>query len=166
MSTVSLCNSFQKCERNSLSRSETIFRAGGRLFSQYQWSKKRQAIFSAVRDVVLGMIRMSEPRRSVKITMELYPSSSGSGPTKSMATESHLSSGTGKGCKGPIGLDVSDLFLGDRHRSERMLSLGPCACLGNRMMNVVFHMSFVCQNVQGGHGQFDKGFPRFHVLQG
>ena len=69
----------------------------GRLFLQYQWLKNRQAMFSAVGVVIVGTICMSELRQSVRVMMQSYPLSSGSGPMKSIVTESHHSSGTGKG---------------------------------------------------------------------
>ena len=86
---------FQKREMNSLSWSEISSR--GRPFSQYQWSKKSKARDSAVRSVVVGMIRMSEPSLSVIVRMQLWPSSSGRGPIKSRVITSHRWSGTGKG---------------------------------------------------------------------
>ena len=105
---VSLCNSFQKRERKILSQSDIIL--SGRPFLQYQCLKKSSANFSAESVVVVGMIHMSDPRWSVNVMKLLYPSSRGSGPTKSMATESHLLLGTGRGCSRPIGFDIVDLF--------------------------------------------------------
>lgn len=60
--------------------------------------------------VVVGTILISALRWSVMATMQLNPPSSGSGPTKSMATQSSRFSGTGKGCREPIGEEVADLF--------------------------------------------------------
>ena len=105
---VSLCNSFQKWDRKSLSRSDTISR--GRPFSQYQCLKNRCAISSAVNVVVVGMMRILDPRWSVNVMMLLWPPSGGNGPMKSIATESQWLSGMGSGCSGPIGFDVFDLF--------------------------------------------------------
>ena len=89
---VSLCNSFQKHDRNSLSRSNMI--SSGRLFSQYQCWKNNSVKCSAVSVVVVGMSLMSDPSQLVNVIRLLYPLSSGSGPTKSIATESHQLSGT------------------------------------------------------------------------
>jgi hypothetical protein len=58
----------------------------------------------------VGTIRMSEPRWSVKVSMQSYLSSFGSGPIKSIATESQQQSGTGSGCSGPTGFVVRDLL--------------------------------------------------------
>ena len=90
---------------------ETISR--GSPFSQYQFLKKISASSSPTRDVVQGRMWTSEPKRSVSVTMQSKPSSTGNGPIKLIATESHHSSGTGKGCSGPMGfvVDVDDLFL-------------------------------------------------------
>ena len=49
---------------------------------------------SAVSVVVVGMSLMSDPSQLVNVIRLLYPLSSGSGPTKSIATESHQLSGT------------------------------------------------------------------------
>ena len=62
---------FQKADINNLSRSETIF--NGKPFSQYQLSKNRTASCFAVRVIVVGMMRTSEPRRSVIVSLQLKP---------------------------------------------------------------------------------------------
>src|SRR6266702_838079 len=105
---VSWCSFFQKRARNSLSRSDTISK--GSPFSQYQLSKNISASFSAVRVEIVGIRRISEPRRSVRVRIMSKPLSLGSGPMKSIATESHRLLGTGSGCNGPMGLVVRDLL--------------------------------------------------------
>ena len=60
--------------------------------------------------VRVGAICMSDPSQSVIVKIQLNPSSSGSGPTKSIATEAPHSLGTSNGCNGPLGLDVKDLL--------------------------------------------------------
>ena len=62
---------FQNEDINSLSRSEII--SIGRPFSQYQLSKKSDANCLAVSVVVVGIILMSEPRRSVIVKMQSWP---------------------------------------------------------------------------------------------
>lgn len=124
---VSLCNVHQNLEMNNLSQSEMI--SEGRPFSQYQLSKNRVASFSAVMSVHVGISLTSEPRQSVMVSRQLKPSSSGSGPIKSIAILSPHSSGIGRGCKGPAGLVVLDLLcwqgmhlgIKDCSRSWRML---------------------------------------------
>ena len=71
--------------------------------SEYQWTKNNSAKSSAEIPDLQGTARKSELRRSVIVTMESKPSSSGRGPMKSMAIESHRPAGTGRGCKGPGG---------------------------------------------------------------
>src|ERR1700761_7116833 len=105
---VSLCKAFQNRDTKSLSWSETM--SSGRPFSQYHSLKNICASSSAVNVVFVGMMWMSEPDLSVKVTMLLEPSSGGSGPMKSIATESQRWSGTGSGCSGPTGFVVRDLF--------------------------------------------------------
>ena len=94
---------------NNLSWSHII--VVGSPFSQYQWLKNSSAICSAVNVVTVGINYMSEPSRSVIKQIILNLLSNGKGPTKSIATLSPLSSGTGKGCNGPAGLVVHDLFF-------------------------------------------------------
>ena len=53
--------------------------------------------------VRVGAICMSDPSRSVIVKIQLNPSSSSSGPTKSITTEAPRSSGTSNGCNGPLG---------------------------------------------------------------
>ena len=93
---------------NSLSRSDTM--SSGRPFTQYHFSKKISASLSADNVEVEGIICMSEPKRSVKVIIESKPLSKGRGPMKSIATESQRESGIGNGWRGPIGLEVVDLF--------------------------------------------------------
>jgi len=99
---------FQKRDIKSLSRSDMS--SSGNPFSQYQWSKNITASFSAVSFDEVGIIRISEFNLSVIVRMQSKPSSSGRGPMKSNVTESHRSSGTGKGWRGPGGLEVEDLL--------------------------------------------------------
>ena len=61
-------------------------------------------------DVLEGIMQTSEPRRSVREVIWLKPESGISGPMKSIVTESPQASGIGKGCNGPQGFDVADLF--------------------------------------------------------
>ena len=68
---VSLCNSFQKQDRKSLSRSDTISR--GRPFLQYQCVKNRCAISSAINVVIVGMMQILDPRQLVNVMMLLWP---------------------------------------------------------------------------------------------
>src|ERR1700761_327810 len=65
LTLVSLCKAFQKRDRKSLSRSETI--SSGNPFSQYHSLKNICASSSAVRVVLVGIMRMSEPDLSVKV---------------------------------------------------------------------------------------------------
>ncbi len=105
---VSLCNVHQNLEMNSLSWSEMI--SEGSLFSQYQLSKNLVASFSVVISVRVGISLTSEPRQSVIVSKQLKPSSSGSGPIKSIAMLLPHSSGMGRGCRGLAGLVVLDLL--------------------------------------------------------
>ena len=92
----------------SLSRSETISK--GKPFSQYHLWKNISASCSAVSVETVGMIWMSDPSRSVKVIIVSNPESLGSGPMKSIATESQRASGIGSGWRGPVGRVVLDLF--------------------------------------------------------
>ena len=83
---VSQCSTFQNLDTKSLSLSETI--SVGNLFSQYHSLKKRDAKCSAVISVCVGMILISLPKQSVNVTIQFFPSSSGKGPIKLIATES------------------------------------------------------------------------------
>jgi len=85
--------------------------SSGRLFSQYHRSKNCAENGSAAMSVLDGVMCMSAPRKSVIVTMQLKPSSSGQGPIKSIAMELPCSSGMGRGCSGPAGLVVLLLFL-------------------------------------------------------
>src|ERR1700678_2386922 len=76
---------FQKEDMKSLSRSEMM--SVGSPFSQYQLSKNRTASSLAVREVEVGMMRISDDRRSVMVRMQLYPWSRGRGPMKSIDTD-------------------------------------------------------------------------------
>lgn len=49
---------------------------------------------------------MSAPSRSVIVMIPSKPRSVGNGPMKSIATESPRWSGTGSGCRGPVGFVV------------------------------------------------------------
>ena len=100
---------FQKQDMHSLSWSEMISK--GNLFSQYHLSKNVSASSLAVRVEVVGMICILDLRQSVKVMIVSNPLSTGRGPMKLIATESHWASGMGKECRGPTGLVVSDLFL-------------------------------------------------------
>jgi hypothetical protein len=82
-------------EVNSLSLSEMI--SSGRPFLQYHSSKKMVASSSAVRLDRVGIIRMSEFKRSVIVRIQSKPESIGRGPMKSMATLSPRDSGMGSG---------------------------------------------------------------------
>ena len=105
---VKQCSALQNLEINNLSLSDTI--SVGKPFSQYQFLKNSDANASAVMSVRVGTMCISDPNRSVIVRIQLKPSSSGSGPTKSIATDDPLSSGTGRGCNGPRGLIVCDLL--------------------------------------------------------
>ena len=76
---------FQKADMNSLSRSEIMSK--GRPFSQYQWSKNKTASSFAVSLVDVGMIRTSDPRRSVMVRIQSCPWSKGRGPMKSIVID-------------------------------------------------------------------------------
>lgn len=82
LNPVIIVRFFQEADIKSLSLSNTISR--GRPFSQYQQSKNRISSCFAEREVVVGMIRISEPRQSVMVRIQLCPLSSGSGPMKSI----------------------------------------------------------------------------------
>lgn len=84
----------------------------GSPFSQYQLLKKTTASSSAMRVVLVGIIRTSEFKRSVIVRIQSKLLSGGSGLMKSMETELQCSSGIGNGCKGPEGLEVELLFGG------------------------------------------------------
>ena len=99
---------FPETQTKSLSRSEIM--SVGKPFSQYQCTKNSVAKSSAEMSVRQGTSRMSEPRRHVMVAIQSKPSSSGSRPTKSMATLSPQPSGTGNGWRGPTGLTLSVLF--------------------------------------------------------
>jgi hypothetical protein len=86
---------FPKVDIKSLSRSDTMLR--GRPFSQYQRSKNKMANSLAVSLVDVGIIRISDPSRSVIVRIQSYPLSSGRGPMKSIDMDWQRSSGTGKG---------------------------------------------------------------------
>jgi hypothetical protein len=92
---VSLWRVHQSFETNNLSWSEIILR--WRPFSQYQCSKNSTTRSSAVSVVLVGIIWMLEPSQSVMVRIQSWPSSRGNGMTKSMATLSPCSLGTGKG---------------------------------------------------------------------
>ncbi len=77
---------------------------------QYQFSKKTVASFSAVMLVQVGISLTLEPSLSVIVKRQLNPSSSGRGPIKSIVMLFPHSSGIGRGCSGPAGFVVLDLF--------------------------------------------------------
>ena len=106
---ISLCKALQKYEMDNLSQSHII--VVGSPFSQYQWLKNNSTICSTTKVVTIGTNCMSEPSQSVIEQIILNPSSNGKGPTKLIATLSPLLSGTGKGCNGPAGLVIHDLFF-------------------------------------------------------
>jgi len=56
------------------------------------------------------MIWTSELSLSVIVRIQSNPLSTGNGPIKHIATLSPRASGIGRGCKGPAGLLVADLF--------------------------------------------------------
>ena len=99
---------FQNLDTNSLLRLETMF--SGKPFSQYQLSKNKIAKSSAEMSVWVGTILTLAPKRSVMERIQLNPKSSLSGPMKSIAIDWPCSSRTGRGCNGPGGLVVGDLF--------------------------------------------------------
>ena len=82
---MSFVNAFQKRDTKILSRSQTM--SFGKPFSQYHVLKKVTASSLAVMVVFVGTIRMSEPRRSVIVRIQSYPSSVGNGPMKSIAMD-------------------------------------------------------------------------------
>ena len=71
----------------SLSRSDIISR--GRPFSQNHLRKNSLARPCTVSVHEVGMIQMSELRRSVIVSIQSCPLLVGRGPIKSIATESH-----------------------------------------------------------------------------
>jgi len=105
---VKQCRALQNFHMNNLSLSDTI--SVGNPFSQYQCLQNSDANNLAVMSVRVGTMRMSDPSRSVIVSIQLKPSSSGKGPTKFIATKDPLSSGTGRGCNSPCGLVVRDLL--------------------------------------------------------
>src|ERR1700678_3090603 len=96
LTPVRIIRCVQNLEIKSLSRSEKISK--GKPFSQYHSLKKIDANSSAVRVVLVGIIRMSDlVRWSVIDRIQLKPMSRGRGPMKSIEIELHLSSGMGRG---------------------------------------------------------------------
>lgn len=142
---VSLCKAFQNFDMKSLSRTETIL--SGSPFSQYQWSKKREARASAVKSVQVGISRTSDPRRSVIVSRQLKPLSRGKGPTKSIATLSRRLSGIGSGCRGPAGLLYWICFTGKGHNQECKTIRDPYACWASSTRRGVLHMIYQLQSV-------------------
>ena len=94
---LSIYKAFQKCRINNLSLSVRISNSSP--FSQYQEPKNLTAESSTAMSVLPRVICMSEPRWSVIVIRQLYPSSSSKGPTKSIATELACSSGN-RDCQG------------------------------------------------------------------
>ena len=109
LTPVNLCGAHQNFKTKILSQSEMI--SLGNLFSQYQWLKNKTARSSVVMSVQVGIIWLLEPRWSVIDRMQSKLPLSGKGPIKSVAMLSSWSSGIRRGCKGPEGLCVLDLFL-------------------------------------------------------
>ena len=68
---VSIVRCFKKLDMNNLSWSETM--SEGRLFLQYQLSKNKTASSGALSEVEVGIIQISEPRRSVIVRIQLKP---------------------------------------------------------------------------------------------
>src|ERR1700678_2843823 len=95
LTPVRIIRCVQNLEIKSLSWSETISK--GKPFSQYHSLKKTEPNSSAGSVVLVGIIRMSELRRSVIDRIQSKPMSRGRGPMKSIEIESHLSSGMGRG---------------------------------------------------------------------
>jgi hypothetical protein len=108
LTPVSLCSACKNFDKKSLSWSETI--SYGSPFLQYQWSKNNPAKCSAEILSLHGTRWMSALSLSVIETIILKPLSLGNSLMKSMATKSPRTSGTGRGCKGPVVAVVFDLF--------------------------------------------------------
>lgn len=108
MTPVSLCNAVQNALMNSGSRSDTI--SSDKPFLQYQCSKNSEANSSAVISVLVGIMQISTPSLSIIATIQLYPSSSDRGPTKSRVTQSPQFVGADSECRRPGGEKVIDLF--------------------------------------------------------
>ena len=108
LTPVSLCKAVHNSDikRGSLSMMICLISP----FSQYHSSKSTTAISLAVALECIGASRTSAPRRSVMVRIVSFPSSLGRGPTKSNATASNRASGTGRGCRGPVGLVVQLLL--------------------------------------------------------
>lgn len=62
---------FQNLDMKSLSWSEIM--SEGKLFSQYQLSKNREASSLVVSLVDVGMMQMSEPRQSMMVNIQSWP---------------------------------------------------------------------------------------------
>jgi len=105
---MSFINACQNFEMNNVSWSLII--SSGQPFSQYHLLKKMYMNSLVLMSDLHANSCMSAPSLSVMLTIALNPSSLGRGPTKSMATESNLLSGIGRGCKGPARLEVLALF--------------------------------------------------------
>ena len=99
---------FQKHQRKSLLWSLTMLR--GRPFSQYQYSKNWPASSSTLRSSQQGMRQMPENKQSVIVKIQSLSLSISKGSMKSIMMLSPWLSGTSKGCKGPGGWVVQDLF--------------------------------------------------------
>src|SRR6267378_2930799 len=86
---------FQKCNMKSLSQSDIS--SSGSPFLQYQQSKNITAGFSAVSFIEVGIIQISKFNQLMIFRVQSKLSSSGRGPMKYKAAESHWLSGTGNG---------------------------------------------------------------------
>jgi hypothetical protein len=111
--------------------------------------------------MVHGTSLISAPSLSVRVSKQSKPPSRGKGPMKSMATESPRLSGTGSGCKGPIGLVVEDLFCWhSTAHAGRNISIKWLQGLGaygaSSRNDTGFHSFYRNQNGQGCHGPAKK----------
>ena len=97
LTPVSLCRAVQNFDTKSLSRLEMI--SFGSPFSQYQLLKKISTSSSVLMFIQVGIMWMSKLRQSVD-TIQLQPSSKGSGPIKSNVMLSPWSSGIIMGAEG------------------------------------------------------------------
>ena len=96
---------------------------------------------------------MSAPKRSVMVTSVLYPWSSGSGPTKSIVTESPRLSGAGTGYSRPAGAIIGDLLHIHTTHVGICASTRSNTCLANKRTSVGTCMFLLLQIVWQHHGQ-------------
>lgn len=104
----SFISTFQNFKTNSLSWS--VISSRGQPFLQNHLLKKTVANSSVVMLVLQAANWTLAPSWSVMVTITLYPSSLGSGPMKSIVTDSKCLSGMGSGWRGPAGLEVQHLL--------------------------------------------------------